>query len=168
MNKSLKIKIVTIVSIFVCLNANAWDWPFSNSSKIGTIEDAQQRFIKEAQYMSEKEALANEISYYKKPRITVKKKVRELTGKAAIHECNLLLKENQKTSEAVQEGRISIGRVWLDVDKVKNYAVNHPNGIVGAEYYFEGVFTHYNRGYSTERAKVLCLNGNWYIVRIYR
>ena len=168
MNRNFKTKIVILMSMFVFLNANAWDWPFGNSSKIGTIEDAQQRFIKEVQYMTEKEALANEISYYRSPRITVKKKVRELTGKAVIHECNLLLKENQENNEALLNGRISIGRQWLNVDKVKDYAIEHPNDIVGAEYYFEGVFTHYNHGYSTERAKVLCLNGRWYILRKYK
>lgn len=153
-----------LMSMLAFLSANAWDWPFSNSSKLGTIEDAQQIFIKAVQTMTEKEALADEISYYRKPQITVRRKVRELSGKAVIHECNLLLKENRKE----REGRNSIGRVWLNVDKVREYAVEHPNDIVGAEYYFEGVFTHYHHGYETKRARVLCLNGHWYVIEKYR
>ena len=69
---------------------------FVNNSKTGSIEEAQQQFVEEVQYMTEKEALANEINYYKDPIITVKRKVRDLSGKEAIHECNLLEKENEE------------------------------------------------------------------------
>lgn len=149
------------------LSTNAWGWnPFGNSSKTGTIESAQQQFISEVQYMTEREALANEISYYKKPQITVKRKVRDLTGKAAIHECNLLQKENEEKERALRNGQVSVIRTWKFYSE-KEYAVDHPNDIVGAEYYFEGIFTHYNHGYERRKAKVLCINGKWFVIQRY-
>ena len=123
------------------LSTNAWGWnPFGNSSKTGTIESAQQQFISEVQYMTEREALANEISYYKKPQITVKR--------------------------ALRNGQVSVIRTWKFYSE-KEYAVDHPNDIVGAEYYFEGIFTHYNHGYERRKAKVLCINGKWFVIQRY-
>lgn len=145
LKRAITKKSVTIFAtlFFPIITYAQWWNPFSNSSKIGTLESAQQHFIEEAQYMTKREALEKEINYYKEPRITVKRKVRDLTGKEAIHECNLLEK---------------------DCYGEKQYAIDHPNDIVGAEYYFEGVFTHYNHGYNTRKAKVLCINGGWFVI----
>lgn len=137
-----------------------------NNSRTGTIEEAQQQFITEVQYMTEKDALANEINYYKEPQITVYRKVRDLTGKDAIHECNLLEKENEEKERALRTGQMSVIRTW-NCYQEKQYAVDHPNDIVGAEYYFEGTFTHYNNGYDTRKAKVLCINGKWFVIQKY-
>jgi len=153
------------IIINVATSAQNWN-PFSNNSKTGNIESAQQQFIKEVQYMTEKEALSNEISYYKKPRITVKRKVRDLTGKAAIHECNLLGEENAENRRAIKSGQAYAVGIW-NYQAEKKYAVDHPNDIVGAEYYFEGVFTHYDNGYGTKKAKVLCINGKWFVIQKY-
>ena len=137
-----------------------------NNSQTGTIEEAQQQFINEVQYMTEKEALSKEISYYKDPQITTKRKVRDLTGKDAIHECNLLERENEENNKALRSGQAFVVRTW-NFYAEKQYAVDHPDDIVGAEYYFEGIFTHYNNGYDTRRAKVLCINGKWFVIQSY-
>ena len=49
----------------------------------------------------------------------------------------------------------------------KEYALDHPNDIVGVKYYFEGIFTHYNNGYGTRKAEVICINGSWFVKQIY-
>lgn len=139
---------------------------FMNNSQTGTIEEAQQQFINEVQYMTEKDALANEINYYKEPQIAVYRKVRDLTGKDAIHECNLLEKENAEKESALRNGQVSVIRTW-NCYQEKQYAVDHPDDIIGAEYYFEGIFTHYNNGYDTRKAKVLCINGKWFVIQRY-
>ena len=139
---------------------------FMNNSQTGTIEEAQQQFINEVQYMTEKDALANEINYYKEPQITVYRKVRDLTGKDAIHECNLLEKENAEKESALRNGQVSVIRTW-NCYQEKQYAADHPDDIIGAEYYFEGIFTHYNNGYDTRKAKVLCINGKWFVIQRY-
>ncbi len=151
--------IIVLVSILYACNS-------FNNSQTGTIEEAQQQFINEVQYMTEKEALANEINYYKEPQITVYRKVCDLTGKDAIHECNLLEKENAEKESALRSGQASVIRTW-NCYQEKQYAVDHPNDIVGAEYYFEGTFTHYNNGYDTRKAKVLCINGKWFVIQKY-
>jgi hypothetical protein len=53
------------------------------------------------------------------------------------------------------------------VDDEKEYALDHPNEIVGVKYYFEGIFTHYNNGYGTRKAEVICINGSWFVKQIY-
>lgn len=162
-SKPYKSICVAIVFMFVSMLC-ACD--FMNNSKTGSIEDAQQQFISEVQYMTEKDALANEINYYKEPQITVYRKVRDLTGKDAIHECNLLEKENIEKENALRNGQVSVIRTW-NCFQEKQYAVDHPDDIVGAEYYFEGIFTHYNNGYDTRKAKVLCINGKWFVIKKY-
>ena len=131
-----------------------------------SIDDAQEHFITNVQYMSEREALSREIDYYKPPQITVSRKIKDLTGKDAIHECNIMLKENSETDEAMRKGQIQFGRVWY-VDKEKEYALDHPNDIVGAKFYFEGIFTHFANGYGLRKAEVICINGSWYVKQIY-
>lgn len=139
-----------------------------SSSKTGSIKEAEQEFITEVQYMTEKESISDEISYYKDPDISVSRKVRDLTGRDAVHECNILLKENEIEHERLMSGQslFGISKVWMVSDE-KEYAINHPDEIVGAEYYFEGTFTHYNNGYELIRAKVLYINGSWIVIRLY-
>ena len=52
---------------------------------------AEAQFIKELSYMTEKEALSNEIDYYKAPEITYKEHTRSLTGKDLIQECTQIM-----------------------------------------------------------------------------
>ena len=134
----------------------------SAQSKKGSLKEAQSHFIDAVQYMSERDALSHEISYYKDPQITVARKVSDLTGKDAIHECNLMLKENQQVERDMDAGRMQYGRIWY-VDDVKQYALDHPDKIVGAKYYFEGLFTHYDNGYGKKKGYVLCMNGRWFV-----
>lgn len=136
-------------------------------SKKGSLREAQEHFIEAVQYMSKRDALSHEISYYKDPQITVARKVSDLTGKDAIHECNLMLKENEQVRREMDAGRRQFGRVWY-VDDVKEYALDHPDKIVGAKYYFEGMFTHYDNGYGKKKAYVLCINGRWFVQEDYR
>lgn len=158
--KSICSTIIFVLTLILCA-CNSF-----NNSQTGTIEEAQQQFINEVQYMTEKDALANEINYYKEPQITIYRKVRDLTGKDAIHECNLLEKENTEKESALRNGQVSVIRTW-NCYQEKQYAVEHPEDIVGAEYYFEGTFTHYNNGYDTRKAKVLCINGKWFVIQRY-
>ena len=131
------------------------------------IEEAQECFIENVQYMTEREALSHEIDYYKPPQITIARKVQDLSGRDAIHECNIMLRENEEKREALQSGRIQFGRIWY-VDDEKEYALDHPNDIVGVKYYFEGIFTHYNNGYGSRKAEVICINGSWFVKQIYK
>ena len=135
--------------------------------KNGSLREAQEHFIESVQYMSERDALSREISYYKDPQINVARKVTDLTGKEAIHECNLMLKENEQVRREIETGQRQFGRMWY-VDDVKEYALDHPNKIIGAKYYFEGVFTHYGNGYGKKKAYVLCINGRWFVQEDYR
>jgi len=132
------------------------------------IDVAQKAFIREVQYMTEEDALSKEIGYYKDPEITVKYKVRDLTGKDVIHECNLMLKENEKEEEDLRTGRTWIIKTW-NVEDAKYYAIKHPDKICGAEFYFEGVFTHYGNGYGTRKARVLLMytedEDKWYVLQ---
>lgn len=61
--------------------------------------------------MTEREALSHEIDYYKPLQITIARKVQNLFGKDAIHECNIMLRENEEEREALQSGRIQFGRM---------------------------------------------------------
>ena len=153
--------IINFVILLILCACNSFD-----NSQTGTIEDAQQQFINEVQYMTEREALSKEISYYRDPQITTKRKVRDLTGKDAIHECNLLERENEENNNALRSGQAFVVRTWNFYSE-KQYALDHPDDIVGAEYYFEGTFTHYNNGYDTRKAKVLCINGKWFVIQRY-
>jgi hypothetical protein len=167
LSKSKKFAFAVLL-LLLPINMVAWGWnPFSKESKTGNIESAMKVFIERVQYMTEREALSKGINYYKKPRITVKRKVRDLTGKAAVYECNLLGKENEESLALLKGGYVPIVSTY-DYYKEKEYALDHPNDIVGAEYYFEGVFTHFNKGYDTRRAKVLCINGTWFVVQKYK
>jgi cytochrome c biogenesis protein ResB len=132
----------------------------------GSISDAEKHFIEEVQYMTEQEALSKEVSYYKAPVITISKKVRDLTGCDAIHECNQILEDNQNTIESLKSGKAYVVRT-IDVAAEKDFAVNHPDDVVGAEYYFEGEFTHWNNGSNTRKARVLYINGRYIVLQQY-
>ena len=155
----------TILGVIMSLCITACG--FGNKSKLGSIEEAQDIFINNVQTMSERDALSNEIDYYSPPRIIVKRKIKELTGRDAIHECNIMIKENEEVRKEMESGKRQFGYYW-DVYEVKEYAISQPDEIVGAVYYFEGEFTHYANGYHTKKANVLCINGHWYVKQVWR
>lgn len=161
-------KPVIITSIIIAMLLVACD-DFSNESK--KFQEAQEHFVSEVQYMTKEEALSNEIDYYKDPEIIVGYKVKDLTGKEVIHECNLLLKENEEAYRDLQTGKRWVVRTW-NVGEAKDYAIKHPDDFCGKEYYFEGIFTHYGKGFGTRKARVLLMKSkerkkekdNWYVI----
>lgn len=126
------------------------------TDKTPSLDTAEAQFISETQIMSEQDALSKEISWYKAPQITERTLSRKLTGKDVIHEMNILLKENE---EAKPDGIFGWTFKWNGewIFKAKDYAVQHPDEIIGAEYYFTGVFTNYGADskYSTIRKRML-------------
>ena len=99
------------------------------------MEFAEQIFIEKAP-ITEREALSEEIDYYKPPYIKVRKHVRDLTGKDIIHICNIIEKENM---EDIKLLRIFPTRRL--VGSLKEYALDNPNKIIAHEFYFSGTFT---------------------------
>lgn len=104
--------------------------------------------------MTKEEALSEEIDYYKAPNITISLHKRCLTGKDLIHECNKIIKEDQE-SEMIHIGPASLKRVRSHVIEIKKYAIKNPEKIIANEFYFEGIFTHFNNGYNTCKAYVI-------------
>lgn len=159
---------IIVISVICAMILTSCD-DLSNESKI--LQEAQEHFISEVQYMTKEDALSNEIDYYKDPEITVGYKVKDLSGKDVIHECNLLLKENDEAYNDLQTGKRWVVRTW-NVGEAKDYAIKHPDDVCGKEYYFEGVFTHYGKGYGTRKARVLLMKSierrkekdNWYVI----
>lgn len=165
-------KSIIIIAVFIAmLLVSCGD--FTNESK--KFQEAKEQFVNNVQYMTKEEALSKEIDYYKDPEITVGYKVKDLSGKDVIHECNLLLKENEEAYEDLQTGKRWVARTW-NVGEAKDYAIKHPDDICGEEYYFEGVFTHYGNGFGTRKARVLLMKSikrknkkdNWYVIEQYK
>lgn len=109
-----------------------------------SVEEAEKVFIKKNEIITSKEALAEELSYYKSPAITERCFSRYLTGRDVIHEMNILLKEEASNS-IVWKYTNSIHNPDL-LNRAKSRGVDHPDDIIAAEYYFSGTFTS-NRGY---------------------
>lgn len=124
--------------------------------KTPSLDAAEAQFISEAHIMTEQDALSKEISWYKAPQITERTLSRKLTGKDVIHEMNILLRENE---EAKPDGIFGWTFTWNEewIATAKDYAVQHPDEVIAAEYYFTGVFTNYNADskYSTIRKRIL-------------
>ena len=121
-----------------------------------SLDEAEAKFISDTQIMSEQDALSNEISWYKAPQITERTLSRKLTGKDVIHEMNILLRENEG---AKPDGIFGWTCTWNEewIAKAKDYAVQHPDEVIAAEYYFTGVFTNYSADskYYTIRKRIL-------------
>ena len=132
------------------------------------MDKAESIFIDEVQYMTKEEALSKEINYYKAPNISVRTHKRSLTGKDLIHECNLVIEENN-SKEFSNWGPMTF-KVTRRVDDIKDYAIKHPDDIVAEEFYFEGTFTHYNNGYGDRMARVIYVSklDRYIIDQIYR
>jgi hypothetical protein len=132
------------------------------------IDKAESIFIDEVQYMTKKEALSNEINYYKEPEITTRSHKRSLTGKDLIHECNRVMDEDNG-KDFTHFGPTTF-KIIRRVDDIKDYAIEHPNDVIAEEFYFEGTFTHYNNGYGTRKAIVIYVPklDRYIIDQIYR
>lgn len=154
MNLTTKIAaiLLLIISASSCNHISRFNDPTPS------LDEAEQVFIKETQIMSREEALSKEIDYYQEPRITERTFSRKLTGKDVIHEMNILLKENEETMSRPADFmgmRFTWSTEWIA--KAKDYAVQHPDEYIAAEYYFTGVFTNYSRDsrYSTARKRLI-------------
>lgn len=123
--------------------------------KTPSLDEAEDKFISEAQIISEKEAISEEISWYRAPQITERTLSRKLNGKDVIHEMNLLLKENEDAKPGIYGMTFTWNVKWIN--KAKDYAVEHPDEIIAAEYYFTGIFTNCNEKskFSTIRRRLL-------------
>lgn len=117
----------------------------SNHNSDGDLEDAKKFFIEESQIMSEKDALAKEINYYRPPQIIRAEYIGTLTGKNLIHIANQIEKENQEQREALDKG-LTWCAVTYNVSDVKEYGINNPNTNVAKLYLFGGDFVHYSNG----------------------
>lgn len=127
--------------------------------KTPSLDTAEAQFISETQIMSEQDALSEEISWYKAPKITERTLSRKLTGKDVIHEMNILLKENEAAKpDEIFGCMFTWNGEWIA--KAKDYAVQHPDEVIADEYYFTGVFTNYSAEskYSTIRKRLLYIH----------
>ena len=103
------------------------------------MEFAEQIFIEKAP-ITEREALSEEIDYYKPPYIKVRKHVRDLTGKDIIHICNKIEKENEEKEKRLRRRETWVVSITF-VGDIKGYALDNPNKIIAHEFYFSGTFT---------------------------
>lgn len=149
--KPLKIQINRVLFIGIML--------FISCSSIDSqMKSAEKVFIKNASYMTERDALSEEIDYYKKPEITLKRHTRSLTGKDLIRECNLVEKDNQKSINAIKNNERMYG-ITRDVSDIKSFALDNPNKIVANEFEFSGIFTHYGDDkYGKKSSRVILIS----------
>lgn len=138
--------LVIFLGIAVCIEF------YSCTSAINKQMDfAEANFIKEVSIITEKEALSKEIDYYKAPEITLKQHSRSLTGKDLIHECNIIIRNEQ---ERLKNRRILPMRTQ-SVERIKEYALGHPDDIIANEFKFRGIFTHYGENKYGERSATI-------------
>ena len=106
-------------------------------------------FIEERAIMTKKEALSQEIDYYKDPVITSASHIRSLTGKDLIHVCNEIIKWNERDYTFTF-------KFIIHVDDVKAYAIEHPNDIVANEFEIIGIFTCYgDKKYTEKESRII-------------
>ena len=83
-------KALTLLLIHLFIPQFFWFTPSISKQ----MDLAESFFIEEKAIMTEKEALSNEIDYYKDPKVTYRNHIRSLTGKDLIHICNKIIKWN--------------------------------------------------------------------------
>ena len=71
--------------------------------------------------MTEKEALSNEIDYYKDPKVTYRNHIRSLTGKDLIHICNKIIKWN---NDETRSSFLGI-RLMIRIDDIKKICIRN-------------------------------------------
>ncbi len=140
--------LATSLLVVVCAGLSSCTKPISQQMDL-----AEAQFIKELSYMDEKEALSNEIDYYKAPEITYKKHTRSLIGKDLIHECNQIMEEDNN-KDYTQFGPTSF-KITRKVADIKAYALEHPNEIIANEFKFSGIFTHFGADKYDEKKAIV-------------
>lgn len=115
---------------------------------------AESYFIENETIITKKDALSEEIDYYKDPKVTYRNHVRSLTAKDLIHVCNKIIERNNDDSLYT-----FIGKYINNVDDIKEYALEyalkHPNKVVANEFRFKGIFTCYGERKYTEQEAVI-------------
>ena len=120
----------------------------SNYADDQDLQKALSFFIDENQYMTERDALSEEINYYRAPKILRQEFIGTLSGKTLIHIANEIKKEDDNKARG---SYIAFFRI---VDDIKEYGLNHPHEQVAKVYVFGGDFVNYNRGI-TEKFKIV-------------
>ena len=140
-------KALTLLLIHLFIPQFFWFTPSISKQ----MDLAESFFIEEKAIMTEKEALSNEIDYYKDPKVTYRNHIRSLTGKDLIHICNKIIKWN---NDETRSSFLGI-RLMIRIDDIKKYALDHPNDIVANEFRFEGIFTCYGQKKYTEEEAII-------------
>lgn len=117
---------------------------------------AEKEFIKEVSTMTEKDALSKGIDYYKAPEITTRRHIKSLTGKDLIKICNDVINSNKEDENMLKNGQVLFIKTH-NVSDIKEFALNHPDKIVGNEYEFSGVFTHYGKSKYGQRSATVVI-----------
>lgn len=153
----MKLYVIPILSLFIMLSS--CNQPQHNSSsKYG--EYAKQAFIEECSYMSEREALSSEISWYKEPQITDCSYYGEMTGKDIISICNNIIAENKQKEEDLKSHRTWVIHTY-NVGDIKEYALNYPDDAIASKYHLAANFTTYSQTnpYSSQSNDVIVIRG---------
>lgn len=130
----------------------------NNTGKFG--EYAKQAFLERMSYMTEREALSKEISWYKAPQVTDYSYYGDMTGRDIISVCNKIIAENEEEMQALREGR-----TWCaythNVGDIKEYAISHPDEFIASKFHLAANFTTYSQQnpYSNQSNDVIVVRG---------
>lgn len=152
----MKLHLIPFLLLVIILTS--CNQPQSNGSKYG--EYAKQAFLEERSYMSERDALSREISWYNKPQITDYSYLGEMTGKDIISICNKIIAENQEKEEDLRAHRTWVIHTY-NVGDIKEYALNHPDEYIASKYHLAANFTTYSQTnpYSSQSNDVIVIRG---------
>lgn len=129
-----------------------------NGSKYGKY--AMKAFLEKRSYMSERDALSNEIGWYTEPHIIDYSYCGDMTGRDIISICNKINAENERGLE-----NLRAGRTWCvyshNVGDIKEYALNHPDKYIASKYHLAATFTTYSKEnpYSNQSNDVIVVKG---------
>lgn len=130
----------------------------TNGSKYGKY--AMQAFLEERSYLSERDALSNEIVWYKEPQITDYSYYGDMTGRDIISICNKINAENERKEDDLRNHRTWVIRTH-NVGDIKEYALNHPDEYIASKYHLAATFTTYSQEnpYSNQSNDVIVIKG---------
>lgn len=106
---------------------------------------AQNWFIENSQYMSEREALSKEFSYYQNPSIVYSRYLGKLDGRGLIHIANEQIKINEAELESLRQGQ-TWAAFTINVSDIKELGLSHPNDLVAELFVFGGDFVNFKPG----------------------
>lgn len=152
----MKLHLIPFLLLVIILTS--CNQPQSNGSKYG--EYAKQAFLEERSYMSERDALSREISWYNEPQITDYSYLGEMTGKDIISICNKIIAENQQKGEDLRAHRTWVIHTY-NVGDIKEYALSHPDESIASKYHLAANFTTYSQTnpYSSQSNDVIVIRG---------